>query len=102
PAPTTMASYDLCATGSGGPSGPERTEHLERGDPARRSHDPASGMHRRPAHPQVPQRRPVPRPARNRPVEEQLLQRQLALEDVALRQTEALLDVLRREDLLVE
>ena len=59
-------------------------EQLERGDPPGRAHDAAAGMRGRAAHPQVLDRRPVARPAGHRPVEEQLLERELALEDVAL------------------
>src|SRR5262245_58408688 len=59
-------------------------------------------MRRRSAHPEVPNRRLVLRPARNRPREEQLLERQLALEDVALGQPELALDVERRQYLAME
>ena len=46
--------------------------------------------------------RPEPRVARDRPVEEQLLERQLALEDVALGQPDGPLDVERRQDLAAD
>ena len=54
--------------------------------PARRAHDAAAGMRRRAAHVEVANRRPVLRPARRRAQEEQLLERQLALKDVAFGQ----------------
>ena len=47
-------------------------------------------------------RRAVLRPVGHRPEEEQLLERELALEDVALGQADDALDVRRREHLAVE
>ena len=46
--------------------------------------------------------RPEARPAGHRPVDEQLLERQLALEDVALGETHGALDVERRQHLAVQ
>src|SRR5687768_8623610 len=66
---------------------------------ARRAHDATAGMRRRPAHVQAIDRRRVARPAGNRAQEEQLLERQFTLEDVAFGQTEHALDVKRRQHL---
>ena len=52
--------------------------------------------------PQVLDRRPEPGVPGDRPVEEQLLEAQLALEDVALGQAHRPLDVERREDLAAD
>ena len=73
-----------------------------RGVPPGRAHDAAAGMRRRSAHVEVAHRRLVLRPARRRPQEEQLLERQLALEDVAFGQAEVALDVERRQHLPVQ
>ena len=54
------------------------------------------------AHPQVADRRRVLRPAGSRPQEEQLFQRQLALEDIAFGQAELALEIERRQDLAVQ
>src|SRR3954447_26858371 len=77
-------------------------EYLQRRDPSGRPHDAAPGMRGGAAHPEVLDRRPIARPSGNRAVEEELLERELALEDVALRQAEVALDVERRQHLLVE
>ena len=68
-----------------------------------RAHDPAARVGGRAAQPQVLDRasRYRAQPG-HRPVEEQLLQRELALEDVALGQAERLLDVQRRQHLPVQ
>ena len=63
---------------------------------------PPPGMRRRAAHVEAADRRAVLRPARRRPQEEELLERELALEDVALRQPEHALDVERRQHLPVQ
>src|SRR6185369_14995344 len=65
--------------------------------PCRRAHDAAAWVGGGSTHPEIPNRRLVLRPARNRPREEQLLERQLALEDVSLGQPELALDVERRQ-----
>ncbi|HEU4572510.1 MAG TPA: hypothetical protein VFR93_07465, partial [Candidatus Limnocylindrales bacterium] len=70
-----------------------RAHELQRRDPAVRTHDPAARVGRRAGQPEVADRRPEARPARHRPREEQLLERKLALEDVALRQAGRALDV---------
>src|SRR5262249_15391471 len=67
--------------------------------PSGRAHDAAAGMRRRSAHPQVLHRRRVLRPAGHRSCEEQLLQRQLALEDVAFGEPELALEIERRQHL---
>ena len=59
-------------------------------------------MGRGSAHVELLDRRGVLRPARHRPQEEQLFERQLALEDVAFRQPEVPLDVERRQHLAME
>src|SRR5215213_3113465 len=59
-------------------------------------------MRRRSAHPQVLDRRLVLRPARYRAREEELLERQLALEDVALGQPEVAFEVEWRQHLPVQ
>src|SRR6476659_9129015 len=71
-----------------------------RGDPSRRAHDAPTRVRRGAAHPEIPNRRPVPGPAGNRSVEEQLFQGELPLEDVALGESGDVLDVLRRDELL--
>src|SRR6266849_4818906 len=58
-----------------------------------RAHDAAAGMRGGSAHPEIPDRRLILRPARRRTQEKELLERQLALENVALRQPELTLDV---------
>ena len=60
---------------------------------------PPPGMGRRPAHVQVLDRRLVLRPARRRAKEEQLLERQLTLEDVAFRQPPLAFEIERRDHL---
>ena len=65
-------------------SAPPRPQVLEGGDAAGGPHEAAAGMGGRAAHPQAVHRRPVAGPAGDGPVEEELLERQLALEDVAL------------------
>ena len=62
---------------------------------------PPPGMRRRAAHVEVLDRRPVLGPSRHGPQEEELLESQLALEDVAFREPEVALEVERREDLPV-
>ena len=59
-------------------------------------------MGRGSAHVEVADRRAVLRPARGGAEEEQLLERQLALEDVAFGQPELALEVERRQDLAVQ
>ena len=81
---------------------PRDLQVLERGDAARGAHEAAAGMGRRAAHPQAVHRRAVAGPAGHGPVEEELLERQLALEDVALGEADPLLDVERREHLLAD
>src|SRR5581483_10028078 len=59
-------------------------------------------MGARAAQVEPPDRRAILRIPRNRAVEEQLVERQLALEDVALRETHLALDVPGRADLRVQ
>ena len=63
---------------------------------------PPPGMGRRAAHVEVADRRAVARPARHRAQEEELLERQLALEDVAFGEAELALEVERRQHLAVQ
>src|SRR4029079_13241023 len=67
---------------------PRLTQDAERRIPTRRSHDSAARVRRRSAHPQILNRCLVLRPSRHRAREEQLLERQLSLKDVALGQAE--------------
>ena len=67
--------------------------------PSGRAHDAAAGMRGRAAHPQVLDGRLVLCPAGHRAQEEQLLQRELALEDVALGQSKFAFEVERRHHL---
>ena len=67
-----------------------------------RSHDSAAGMRSRSAHVEALHRRSVLRPTGRRAEEEQLLERQLTLEDVALGKAEGPFDVERRQDLAME
>src|SRR4029450_2551475 len=66
------------------------------------THDAAAGMRGRPAHVEATDWRPVTCPSRYRPQKEQLLQSQLALEDVAFRQPPFALEIERRHDLAME
>ena len=72
-----------------------------RGIASGRAHDAAAGMRGRAAHVEAVDRRLVLRPAGHGPQEEELLERQLALEDVALGETPLALEVERRHDLAV-
>src|SRR5439155_19927866 len=74
----------------------------QRGVAPGRAHDAAAWMRRRAAHPELPNRRLVLSPAGNRAREEQLLERQLALKDVAFRQAELALEIERRQHLAVQ
>ena len=70
--------------------------------PSRRAHDSAARMRRRSAHVEVPDRRAVLRPAGGGTEEEELFERELALEDVPLGEAEVAFDVERRQHLTVE
>ena len=59
-------------------------------------------MRGRPAHVEALDGRPVLRPSRRGPQEEELLERELALEDVAFRQAPLALQIERRDDLPVQ
>ena len=67
-----------------------------RGVVARRTHDAAAGMRGGSGQPEALDGRLGAAPAGHRPIEEELLERELALEDVALGQPYFVLDVLRR------
>src|SRR5688572_19716023 len=77
-------------------------EDLLRGEPPTRAHDPAARMRPRAALPEAVQRRAVLRPLGHGTQEEELVQRQLALEDVPLAQARDALDVRRRDHLLAD
>src|SRR5688572_21383521 len=96
PAPITMAS-----SGARDMSAPPARHDLERGEPPGGAHDAAPGMRPRTALPVALDRRPVLRPRRRWPEEKELMQRELALEDVPLGQPGNALDVGRREHLAV-
>src|SRR6185369_983451 len=77
-------------------------EERERRVAARRAGDAAAGVRARAAHPEVSDRRLVLRPARRGAQEEELMERELAVEDVAARDRERLLDVGGGVEVLVE
>src|SRR6478609_6593639 len=77
-------------------------QHPPGGVPARRAHDPSARMGGGPAHKEVANRGRVARPAGRRTQEEELLERQLTLEDVPFRQSPFALEVERRDDLTVK
>src|SRR5580765_1877680 len=77
-------------------------QDLECREPARAAHDAAAGMRARTALPVAADRRAVLGPLRHRAQEEELLERQLALEDVAFGQARDALYVARRQHLAVE
>ena len=70
-----------------------------RREPAVRAHDAAAGMRGRAAHPQVLDGRLVLRVAGHGTQEEQLLERELALEDVAFGQSQLAFEIERRDHL---
>src|SRR5687768_13519464 len=79
----------------------EVAQDFERGEPARRAHDPAARVRAGATLIEALDRRAVAGPRRRGAKEEELVQRQLALEDVPLAQTRDALDVGRRDDLPV-
>src|SRR5262245_50004737 len=81
---------------------PAPSEDLERSVAAWRPHDAAARMGGRPAHEEVLDRRPILSPARHRPKEQQLFERELTLKDVALGQTPLALQIERRHDLTMD
>src|SRR5689334_5306501 len=99
PAPTTITS--LAAIASGRRAAAPVLQDLLRGVLAVGAHDPAARVRRGAAHVEAADGRAVLRPPGSGAEEEELLERQLALEDVALGQAELALDVERREDLPV-
>src|SRR5829696_720392 len=74
-------------------------QYLARSVRARRRHDPAPGMRARATHVESAYRAPILRVAGKRPVEQQLIQRQLALENIALGQTYFVFQLARRAHL---
>src|SRR5215471_9683055 len=82
--------------------GPCILEDFERCQPSRRAHDAATRMRGRAAHIKVLDRRAELRVPRHGAQEEELLERQFALEDIAFAQAEFALQIQRREHLFVE
>src|SRR4029079_4171327 len=78
--------------------GPIR-EDLHRCVSFRRAHDPAAWMRRRSAHVEIGNRRAILRPSWCGTQKEQLLEGQLALKDVALRQAPLALEIERGDHL---
>src|SRR5215204_463890 len=76
-------------------------QHLEGSISSRRAHDSATGMRRRTAHVKVFDRRAILRPARCGSQEEELLERQFALENVSLRQSKLAFEIERRQHLSI-
>src|SRR5437764_2619300 len=74
-------------------------QDLHRRQPTGSAHDAAAGVRGRAAHIKVLHRRAVLRPSRDRTQEEQLLERELALEDVSFGQSELAFQVERRDHL---
>src|SRR5215469_2131573 len=70
-------------------------ENFQRRQTAVRAHDAAAWVGGRSAHVEILNRRPILRPSRNRPQEEELLQRKLTLEDVAFAQSPLALQIER-------
>src|SRR5207245_6170726 len=68
----------------------------------RGAHDAAAGVRLRAAHVEVLDRRAVLRPARDRTEEEELLERQLALEDVPFGEAELAVEIEGREHLTAD
>ena len=66
------------------------------------AHDAAAGMRCRSAHVEILDRRAVLRPSRHRPQEEKLLERKLALENIAFAQSEFAFEIERRHHLFVQ
>src|SRR5262245_24554654 len=98
----TIASYPFVLSATSGRLPAAGPEDLKRGDAPVGAHDPATGVGRRAAQPQVADGGLESGVAGHRTVEEELLERQLALEDVALGQARRALDVERRLDVAME
>src|SRR5512135_3656925 len=81
---------------------PPVAQDAERRQTSRCAHDATAGVGPGAALIEAPDRGAVLRPARRRPEEEELVQRQLSLEDVPFGQSGGALDVGRRDDLPVE
>src|ERR1043166_817314 len=77
-------------------------QNLQRRVAARSAHDAAAGVGGRAAHVEVSNRRAVLRPAGRGAEEEELFEREFALEDVALGETELAFEVERRQHLPVQ
>src|SRR3954468_5882438 len=88
PAPTTITSLLLAAIAASGRPAAPVLQDLVGGVLPVGAHDAAAGMRRRAAHVEAADRRAVVGPPGRGSQEEQLLQRQLSLEDVAFREAE--------------
>src|SRR3712207_2060079 len=77
-------------------------QNRQRGVPAGRPGDAAAGVRAAAAHIQVADRRAVVRPLRRWPQEEDLLERQFAVKDMAGCDANDVLDIRRRHDMLVQ
>src|SRR5579863_455546 len=77
-------------------------QNLQRGQPAVCAHDAASGMRGRSAHVEILNWRAVLSPAWHRTQEEELFERELSLEDVALGQSPLAFEIERSDDLLLD
>src|SRR5262245_13106192 len=94
PAPMTMMSAVLAPARMGTPSSaPEIPEHLVRGVVARGPRHAAARMRARAAEIEVAHGSAVARPARNRTHEEELLEHQVAVEDVPLGEAVGALEI---------
>src|SRR5262245_20696870 len=80
---------------------PGLAEDAASGVATRCTHKSSAGVGARSTHPQVPDRRGVLRPAGCRTQEEQLLEREFALKDIALAQAEFTFEIERREHLTI-
>src|SRR5712691_570949 len=97
---TTTSRFAAVLLGSGMGLGRslEVLQDFQRSQPARSAHDAAARMGRRSAHVKVLDGGAELRPARHRPQKEKLLQRELALKDVAFTQAKFALQIQGRHD----
>src|SRR5262249_59592255 len=74
-------------------------ENLDGRQGARPSVQPCAGVRARPTQIQIVNRRPISCPADKRPGDKDLIEREIAMEDVSRRQTVSSLEIERRDDL---
>src|SRR5947207_12059347 len=77
-------------------------QNLHRAIPAGCPHNAAARMRCRTAHVEIANRRAILHPTRRRPQKEKLLERQLALKDIAFRKSKVAFDVERRQHLAMQ